>query len=86
MKRANHLYRSVAILLSLLLLFTAAEAQKKKVKIKGSAAQDLLWTPVDVSQQDLYLGPGGTAMLPDIFEEVSHQGRRRQYVGRQGRE
>jgi len=67
MKRANHLYRSVAILLSLLLLFTAADAQKKKAKVKGStASQDMLWTPVDVSQQDLYLGPGGTAMLPDL--------------------
>ena len=67
MKRANHQYRSVAVLLSLLLLFTAVEAQKKKIKIKGHvAAQDVLWAPVDVSQQDLFLGPGGAAMQPDV--------------------
>src|SRR4051812_6576451 len=67
MKRANHLHRSVAVLLSLLLLFTAVEAQKTKVKIKRTrAAQDVLWSPVDVPQQDLFLGPGGTAMQPDV--------------------
>ena len=67
MKGANHLYRSVAILLSLLLLFTAAEAQKKKTKAKDKVAgQSVLWVPVDVSQQDLFLGPGGTAMQPDV--------------------
>jgi hypothetical protein len=68
MKRANHPYRSVAIFLSLLLFVTSVEAQKKKKTTitKVDASEHLLWTPVDVPQQDLFFGPGGTAMQPDV--------------------
>ena len=67
MKGANRLYRSTTIVLSLLLLFTAAEAQKKRAKAKeGVVPQNVLWSPVDVTRQDLFLGPGGVSMQPDV--------------------
>jgi hypothetical protein len=46
-------------------LFSAAFAQKgsKKEKMQG---KPLMWESVDISQQDLFLGPGGEEMRPDL--------------------
>ncbi|MFN0278234.1 MAG: hypothetical protein ACKVRN_06485 [Pyrinomonadaceae bacterium] len=65
MRRANHLHRSVVVLLSLLFLFAQGEAQKK-IKSTDNGGKHVLWSSVDVSRQDLFLGPGGSVMEPDL--------------------
>jgi hypothetical protein len=53
------------IVLCLALSFVPAEAQKKKSK-KAYAGTPVLWERVNVRQQDLYFGPGGKRMMPDL--------------------
>ena len=47
--------RVAGIILAVLCLLTPAVAQTP-----------VLWEPVNISKQDLYLGPGGEAMTPDL--------------------
>ena len=56
---------SVALLLSLTLIETGlAKSKKKKAAVTGTP---ILWQrPDDISSRDLYLGPGGAAMRPDL--------------------
>ena len=58
------------IVLSLLICLTSIDtglAQQKKKKKAHSSGTPVLWqTPSDISQRDLFLGPGGTAMRPDL--------------------
>lgn len=56
---------SVALLLSLTLIETGlAKPTKKKAAVTGTP---ILWQrPDDISSRDLYLGPGGAAMRPDL--------------------
>ena len=53
------------IILCLALSFVPAEAQKKK-KNKRHTGTPVLWEKVNIAQQDLYFGPGGKQMLPDL--------------------
>jgi hypothetical protein len=64
MIRSDRLSRIAVIAISLLLLFVTAEAQRKTNAVAGGRA--VLWEPVDVSSQDLFLGSGGTRMQPDL--------------------
>lgn len=59
--------RRIAIVLAVLLLFIPASAQKKKSYKASPAPQGkaVLWEPVS-GQRDLYLGPGGHEMSPDL--------------------
>jgi len=52
-------------LLAIILLFSAAEAQKK-AKHDVDTGTPVLWQSVDVTHQDLFLGPGGEQMKPDL--------------------
>ena len=58
------------IALTLLLCITSIDtglAQQKKEKKAHPSGTPVLWqTPSDISQRDLFLGPGGTAMRPDL--------------------
>ena len=57
------------IVLALLICITSVDtslAQQKKKKAHPSGAPVLWQTPSDISQRDLYLGPGGAAMRPDL--------------------
>ena len=55
--------RSALLFLSVILLAFAVEAQSRsKVADRGL----VMWEPVDVRSQDLFLGPGGRAMMPDL--------------------
>ena len=56
MKRSLHLY---AILL-LTLAVVAAQAQQR------GTGKPVLWEPIDSASLDLYAGPGGEAMRPDL--------------------
>jgi hypothetical protein len=65
-------FRQFAILLTLLSLtaFSAAAQDKEKKDKKDKKAQTItnpvLWQEVNTAGLDLYNGPGGTAMAPDI--------------------
>jgi hypothetical protein len=63
MIRSDRLSRIAVVAISLLLLFTTAEAQRRS---GGAAGNAVLWEPVDIARQDLYLGSGGTQMQPDL--------------------
>jgi len=62
--------RTVVPVLFIALLFSAASGQKKHSHSKrsdiGDTGRAVLWHKVDVRNQDTYLGPGGTAMQPDL--------------------
>ncbi|MGI8835240.1 MAG: hypothetical protein ACR2H4_01210 [Pyrinomonadaceae bacterium] len=55
---------TLILFLSLVALPAEAIAQKKKAMPKGTA---VLWrAPEDIASRDLYLGPGGAAMKPNV--------------------
>lgn len=62
-------------------VFSAA-AQKDK-KSAGSLTNPILWEPISTARLDLYNGPGGSAMRPDIskvtFIEEEKQGHNKKY-------
>ncbi|MBC7899662.1 MAG: hypothetical protein H7070_06375 [Saprospiraceae bacterium] len=53
-------------LIILLSLFSGVYAQKKKAVKSVPAGNAAMWEKVDVGQRDLFAGPGGTAMVPDL--------------------
>lgn len=59
--------RLAAALILPLLLFTGVNAQKVSVRKTGRVVpKAVLWEPVNVESRDLYLGPGGAEMQPDL--------------------
>src|SRR5712675_2012797 len=67
--RRSKTYQFVSLAMVLLLslaTLTAARDDKKKQKVRPEG-KAVLWTePVDISSRDLYLGPGGEEMKPDL--------------------
>lgn len=58
----------MAVALAVLFLFIPAAAQKKRTKYKAAPMPQgaaVMWEPVD-GTRDLYLGPGGREMEPDL--------------------
>lgn len=59
-------YRSTVVFIAaVLLLSVSIAAQSKK---KADTAIPLLWESKSISRQDLYLGPGGSEMRPDLSQ------------------
>ena len=59
-------YLAVAILV-FVASFSSAEAQQKKKKDKIPQGTPVLWTtPAKINSRNLYLGPGGAAMQPNL--------------------
>ena len=58
----------VAIVLAVLLLFIPVLAQKNKRNktAKVASGSAVMWEPVDIGARDLFLGPGGEEMAPDL--------------------
>lgn len=54
------------ILLSLTSFSAAAQDKKGKKKDTIPAGKGVLWEPVDTASLDLFHGPGGVAMMPDV--------------------
>lgn len=54
------LQRSFAAVVSAVLILTAA------VAVFPQSQTAVMWSPVNVSQRNLYIGPGGTAMRPNL--------------------
>lgn len=52
------------IVLILLLLMPAAAQKKSKKQIPHDKA--VMWEPVNIKQRDLFYGPGGKEMMPDL--------------------
>jgi hypothetical protein len=87
--KTSAFFRSLSILLITLLLATFAAAQHPdkhhhREKSDTSVSRDILWQPVNVAGQDLFLGPGGAAMQPDLsnvtFVEERKGGYSKKYV------
>jgi len=63
MKKKPHLKQAVLAVALLLALFSPGEAQTKK----SPRGTPVLWSaPVNIRSRNLYLGPGGAAMKPDL--------------------
>ena len=87
--------RAYAFVLLIFALFSAADAQKRtKRKTSVPARQSVLtnpvlWEPVEARDLDLYLGPGGEAMQPDLsnvtFIKEEKQGHNKKYRIRDAR-
>jgi hypothetical protein len=75
MNKRNRLVQYILFLLILALASTGALAQKKRSKTKNArstisynapAGRAILWQRVNVADRDLFAGPGGAAMQPDL--------------------
>ena len=55
----KNLHNSIFFLIIFLLLFSALQAQVKD-------AQNVMWEKVNVAERDLFYGPGGKELLPDL--------------------
>src|SRR4051794_37949700 len=86
-RRANSWFLILVLLLS---AFSASRvpAQDSKSKTKDKSTEDVtqnakLWEPVNIPERDLYNGPGGTEMRPDLssvtFLEVDTSGHNKKY-------
>ena len=65
-------------------LFTAADAQKKKNKEPVINEKNaVMWEKVDISKRDLFYGPGGRKMMPNLskitFIEEEKSGHNKKY-------
>src|SRR5215203_5745690 len=59
------LIKPVVYLIIFLLLFSTAIAQKKSKK-EVPTGKPVMWEPVNIAERDLFLGPGGEEMRPDL--------------------
>ena len=57
--------RTVILLILSLFIAYGVSAQKKQ-KVSDGSGTPIMWEKVDISQQDLFLGPGGKDMQPDL--------------------
>ncbi|MFN0138569.1 MAG: hypothetical protein ACKVQW_00600 [Pyrinomonadaceae bacterium] len=59
-------YRSTVVFIAAVLLLSGSVAAQSKKK--AETGTPLLWENKKISQQDLYLGPGGSEMRPDLSQ------------------
>ena len=87
MLAAQH-FRKYTVFFLILLFVISAAAQKKKTKHSKHAnsypqAKAVLWEPVDIGRQNLFTGPGGEEMRPDLskitFIKEEKQGHNKKY-------
>ena len=76
---------SSPVLLALIFAFAsfAGSAQDNKTKSSLPAGKPVLWEQVNIADRDLYYGPGGEAMAPDVskvtFLKEELQGHNKKY-------
>src|SRR6476620_12038513 len=83
MSRVNTV-RLLAFLFVILLFAPGISAQRrKKPAVEIGHGKPVLWERVDIERQDLYNGPGGEAMQPDLssikFEKEEKGGHNKKY-------
>jgi hypothetical protein len=54
------------LLIAIFLLTAATVFPQKKSRINQSTGKPVMWEPVNISRRDLYWGPGGRAMFPNL--------------------
>src|SRR4051812_22698729 len=86
MYKRSRLHQQILLLIILALASSAAIAQKKHksaINYSAPSKQAVLWHPVDVGTQDLFKGPGGNEMTPDLsnitFIERDTKGHNKKY-------
>jgi hypothetical protein len=65
----TRLYRFAFLFVLLALVSAGVDAQKKSSSIRWNGSNDgraILWQPVNIADQDLFAGPGGDMMRPDL--------------------
>jgi hypothetical protein len=77
-------YRLLSLLLVIFVLFGGASAQKRKrSSVETGHGKNVLWEKVNIEQQDLFAGPGGDEMRPDLsrikFEKEEKGGHNKKY-------
>ncbi|HEX2639707.1 MAG TPA: hypothetical protein VHL50_04000 [Pyrinomonadaceae bacterium] len=76
-------YPKSLILISIVLLAAGFAAAQDKPRSNTSLSNAVLWEPVNIAERDLYLGPGGEEMKPDlskvVFVEEEKQGHNKKY-------
>lgn len=71
MIHSKRLYSILLLSVLSVALASHAPAQKKKGKKSGPTGTPVMWKePVDINSRDLFLGPGGEAMKPDLSRVV----------------
>jgi hypothetical protein len=65
MLRSDRLFESVLFFMILLSAFAVVLPQKKTEK-KALAGKAVMWKPANIRQRDLYYGPGGRRMMPNL--------------------
>jgi hypothetical protein len=82
MNQGRKLHTSILLSLILIVMAAAGTAQDKPKK-NGPAGKPVLWEQVNVADRDLYNGPGGEAMKPDLsmvdFIEADTSGHNKKY-------
>lgn len=58
--------RAAVYLFISLSLFSGVHGQKKTQPAKTAVGNAVMWERVNVSQRDLFAGPGGSTMMPDL--------------------
>lgn len=68
MNKRYMIWRQILILAVIALLSCVAFAQSRTSKVKSSApaGRAIMWQRVNISERDLFDGPGGDAMRPDL--------------------
>ena len=59
-------FNSAVLIIILALVSASASAQKKKSISTLPAGRAVMWQPVNIPAQDLFLGPGGDSLQPDL--------------------
>ena len=81
MNRGRH--QKLLIALSTIALTGTFAAAQDKAKAGAALRNAVLWEPVNIAERDLYLGPGGEEMKPDlskvVFVEEEKQGHNTKY-------
>jgi hypothetical protein len=79
----NRSFLTFVILLVSVAAGVAQDKEKDKKKSAGPAGKPVLWEQVNVAERDLYNGPGGEAMQPDLskveFVEEDKSGHNKKY-------
>ena len=82
----KHLFRPIIFLLVVLLLIAPAAAQKKAAKKEKPVINEkkaVLWEKVNIRERDLFYGPGGKQMLPNLknitFLKEEKEGHNKKY-------
>jgi hypothetical protein len=73
-RSARYMIILAAILTGLLIYVPSAQNQSKKQLLRSNGAPKLWTAPNNISSRDLFLGPGGEAMKPDL-RQVTYLGK-----------